>query len=372
MNDQQENNLWDSVGTHGVKKLSRPFAHSEFIHTLLTHSLIKVLYTNIHQRPMFSRLLSLIVVIAAFCLLAVKAEQNLRNELVQPSNAKVNQKRSLGDTAETYPTDPLGYASLWLSEFAYCPSGTNYMNLNFAGKADTQDFVPTAQFSVADDDSILGFIGHQHSKSAIWVAYRGSSDIENWITNLDFIRMSYPLCNGCSVHEGFYTAMLKAIADIRSAVAQLHAAYPSYRIVVTGHSLGAALATLTALDLAQTYGSGVKLYNYGCPRIFNDDGANWASSGVIDIVARRTHYRDPVPHLPGEMFGFHHTIGEIYENGPIGDYPNFPGGPLRTCSGEEDSDCADHWDGIWPYEFTTADHLLYSGVHMGSGGCQYL
>jgi len=35
---------------------------------------------------MFSRLLSLIVVIAAFCLLAVKAEQNLRKEdyLIRP------------------------------------------------------------------------------------------------------------------------------------------------------------------------------------------------------------------------------------------------------------------------------------------------
>jgi len=332
---------------------------------------------------MLSRILALIVVIAAFCNLTVNADQNLRNDLILPSNVQVmgakgltqkslNQERSLSDTAESYSSDPLGYTSLWLSEFAYCSNGGNFMNLDFAGKSYTQDFVPTAQFAVADDSSITGFIGHQASKSAIWVAFRGSSDIENWITNLDFVRMSYPLCSGCSVHEGFYTAQQKAIADIRNAVAQLHAAHPSYKIVVTGHSLGAALATLTALDLARTYGSGVRVYNYGCPRIFNEAGANWASSGVIDIAARRTHYRDPVPHLPEELFGFRHTTGEIYENGPISDYPNFPGGALRTCSGEEDGGCVDQWDGIWPIGYVTADHLLYSGVHMGSGGCQYL
>jgi len=334
---------------------------------------------------MFSRLLSLIVVIAAFCLLTVKAEQNLRNELVQPNYAKHTKvmgdreyarkfpdrkdasPRTLTDSAAYYPQDPLGYASLYLSEFAYCSNGGDFMGLNYSGVSYVQDFVPTAQFAVGSGGSITGFIGYQPSVSTIWVAFRGSSDIANWITNLDFIRQSYPLCSGCSVHEGFYTAEQEALPQVQNAVSQLVSQYPSYNIVVTGHSLGAALATLTALDLAQTYGSGVSVYNYGCPRMFNQAGANWASSGVINIGARRTHYQDIVPHLPQEIFGFVHTNGEIYEGGPISSYPNFPGGPLQDCSGEEDPNCADQWDGT-----SIADHLLYSGVAMGSGGCQYL
>ena len=334
---------------------------------------------------MLSRILALIVVIAAFCNLTVNAGQNLRNDLIQPNYAKKTKimgdvefarkfpnqtdtsPRLLSDTAESYPSDPLGYASLYLSEFAYCSNGGNFMNLDFSGVSYVQDFVPAAQFAVGSDGSITGFIGYQPSVSTIWVAFRGSSDIANWITNLDFIRMSYPLCSGCSVHEGFYTAEQQALPQIQNAVQQLVAAYPSYSIVVTGHSLGAALATLTALDLAQTYGSGVSVYNYGCPRIFNQAGANWASGGAVYIGARRTHYQDIVPHLPQEIFGFVHTNGEIYEGGPISSYPNFPGGPLQTCSGEEDPNCADQWDGT-----SIADHLLYSGVALGSGGCQYI
>ena len=150
-------------------------------------------------------------------------------------------------------------------------------------------------------------------------------------------------------------------------LSNLASKYPGYKIAVTGHSLGAALATLTALELIDSFGSKVVVYNYGCPRLFNGDGANWASSGVVNIAARRTHYKDIVPHAPPYLSGYRHTVGEVYEGGPSSDYPNFPGGPLQVCEGEESDKCADQWD-----IGSISDHLLYSGVHMGTGGCEYL
>jgi hypothetical protein len=74
-----------------------------------------------------------------------------------------------------------------------------------------------------------------------------------------------------------------------------------------------------------------------------------------------------VPHTPPEAMGFRHTTGEIYENGPSSNYSNFPGGPLKDCQGEEDTSCADQYDGA-----SISDHLLYSGLAMGSGGCAFL
>lgn len=338
---------------------------------------------------MFGRVLAFIVVIAAFCNLAVNAAEDglvmplwARDGKVMgdvefgrkyPSNT-IKKERVL-DTASSYKTDPFGLASLFLSEAAYCGSVLgqgSFLNIDFSQIAYARDFVVTNEFAVGKDGSITGFVGYQPSTSAIWVSFRGSSDLENWITNLDFIRRSYRLggCSGCSVHEGFSTAAQEAIPSIAAAVSSLQNQYPNYQIVVTGHSLGAALATLTALDLAVTYGfgSGVRLYNYGSPRVFNHAGANFASSGVINIAARRTHCKDIVPHLPYEIFGYRHIDDEIYEGCSIEEYPRGSGGgPLKTCSGEEDPHCADQWDG-----HSIADHLLYGGIAMGINGCQYL
>jgi len=271
----------------------------------------------------------------------------------------------LGATANSYPSDPLGYATLYYSEYAYC---LNYMSANYNSNQYTSGFVPTLSFSSGKADSIVGFVGYQANTNAIIVSYRGSENIQNWVTNLSFVRETYPNCDGCSVHKGFYNAEQEVFPQIADEVAKLSAAHPSFSIVVTGHSLGAALATLTALGLAPLYGaSRVKLYNYGCPRMFNQAGAIWASSGVISIGARRTHYKDMVPHTPPEAMGFRHTAGEIYENGPSSNYPNFPGGPLQDCQGLEDTSCADQYDGA-----SISDHLLYSGLAMGTGGCDAL
>ena len=81
--------------------------------------------------------------------------------------------------------------------------------------------------------------------------------------------------------------------------------YPGYPVVVTGHSLGAALSTLAALDLACTAWnnpanpmshppiSPVVVYNYGSPRLGNQAFANT----VNDLVATpvRGHFPAPTP-----------------------------------------------------------------------------
>ena len=275
----------------------------------------------------------------------------------------------VGANAQSYPNDPFGYSSLYFSEIAYCADAPypSFMDRDYTTTPFVTDFVPTYYIQYGPSASTRGFIGYQPSINAIIVSYRGSSDIENWFTNLNFIFTSYPNCNNCKVHEGFYEAEQSVIDDVMQEVSRLNGLYPDYSIVVTGHSLGAALATLTALDLVGTFGSLVNIYNYGCPRMFNQAAANWASSGVVNIGARRTHYKDIVPHSPPEFMDFVHTSGEIYEQGTPSTYPTFPGAPLQDCSGEEDPNCADQWD--WT---SIDDHLLYSGVVMGSGGCSAL
>ena len=278
-----------------------------------------------------------------------------------PLNANVTSTVS----ASSYKSDRYGFSSLFFSEYAYC----DFMNANYANARNTytRDFHIYTKVS-ADGGNNLGFVGYQPSIAAIVVSFRGSTTFQNWVDNLDLLLVNYSKCSDCSVHSGFQNIKNSLIDQVKNAVAALNSQYPSYNILVTGHSLGGALATLTALDLVGIYGSRrIHLYNYGSPRVFNDVGANYADSKLSN-VARRTHRQDIVVHLPWTIQGYRHISGEIYENGEDTNFA--PNTALQNCNGQEDSKCADQW--TWIGEQKSADHLYYSGVKMGSGGCYLL
>jgi hypothetical protein len=52
---------------------------------------------------------------------------------------------------------------------------------------------------------IQGFTGYSAASNAIILAFRGSSNINNWIINLSFNQIAYPKCPNCKVHNGFFT-----------------------------------------------------------------------------------------------------------------------------------------------------------------------
>jgi len=244
-----------------------------------------------------------------------------------------------------------GNASLWHSEVTYCDPA-HYLSRNYVGY--TSSFVPVAKIEDASK-STYGYIGYQPNIETIFVTFRGSEDIQNWVTNLEATLTSYPLCSGCQVHKGFYEAEQAVFPNILAQVKSLKSKYPNYSVIATGHSLGAALASLTAFDLVSNGVSGVQLYDYGSPRVGNTAFADWASKGSVPVT-RCTHYKDMVPHTPMHE-RFTHMAGEIYEDLKSG-------GPLYDCSGEEDPKCSYQWS-ITSIE----DHLLYQGLTMGSGGC---
>jgi predicted lipase len=76
------------------------------------------------------------------------------------------------------------------------------------------------------------------SQSAIYVVFRGSTSISDWVNNLDAILTDYPRCSSCKVHKGFYKAQQAVISYVTSSVQALRQKYPSYSVIVTGHSLG--------------------------------------------------------------------------------------------------------------------------------------
>lgn len=276
------------------------------------------------------------------------------------------------DQVSDYKNSPLGLSSLYHAETAYC--GPDFMNMDYDTNQYTKGFKPTFHIEYGGKNSTQGYIGYQTNINAIVVSFRGTEDVKNWITDLTAYRVPWPMCDntneddgdgGCSVHKGFYQAEQNVIGDVLSQVGSLLNKYPSYDVLVTGHSLGAALATLTAFDIAYAYpDANVVVNNYGSPRMFNQAGADFASSGkMVTIGARRTHCKDIVIHQPPMALNFVHVAGEIYEDCGA-DGKGDTEGELHDCSGEEDDSCADQYNGA-----STSCHLLYGGVVMGEGGC---
>lgn len=98
---------------------------------------------------------------------------------------------------------------------------------------------------------------------------RGTVDLMNWIENFSYKLRDYSHCEGCLIHDGFYFDYMSVSNAMANSVQALIQMYPSARIVVTGSSLGGALATIAALDLQIRMGIVDELHVFGCPRVGN-------------------------------------------------------------------------------------------------------
>lgn len=241
----------------------------------------------------------------------------------------------------------------WLSAAAYC-GASKYKTHVFKGP--TTGFVVT--YVIDDHLDTQGYIGYLPSDSSIYVVFRGSSSIQNWITNLEVTKVAYTgSCCGlsCQVHKGFYSAEQSLIAGVLNEVKRLRGLYPTYKVKCTGHSLGAALAQLTAMDLKNKGGFTVStVYNFGQPRIGD---ANYASCSSSSLPTERvTHLKDTVPHIPYESWGFVHECREAYESTTTTVNP-----AVKDCSATncDDATCAEQWQF---YQTNVDDHLVYLGL----------
>lgn len=202
-----------------------------------------------------------------------------------------------------------------------------------------------------------GFTGYSADGNIV-VAFRGSSNIENWFADLDFKKMPYPdaSCSGCEVHTGFFQVYLEMAASMLSDVQALVNKYPGAPVLVTGHSLGAAVSLHAAVDITNKINgiSSLELYNFGLPRVGNPAFAAWAASILpAGKQYRVTHSRDPVPHVPPMDFGFLHAWHELwYDNNGDSSYSD-----CADSATAEDPNCS---DSVIPIDIE--NHLLYLGI----------
>ena len=104
-----------------------------------------------------------------------------------------------------------------------------------------EGFVPTAVLYDEPSDS-QGYVGYMPSNNSIYVVFRGSESVANWLTDFDATQTYYetwPECN-CKVHNGFYRAVQAMQPDALAEVKRLRQQFPWAEIKTAGHSLGGA------------------------------------------------------------------------------------------------------------------------------------
>ncbi len=126
------------------------------------------------------------------------------------------------------------------------------------------------------------------------------------------------------------------------------AKYPHSHIRTSGHSLGAALSLISALEISKKYPFKIDyIYNYGCPRIGNPRLTQEMTKRFINIF-RIIHNADIFPHLPPMELEYRHAPYEVFYD------ENFEHFKVCDKSGE-DKTCS---TSLYP-KYKAEDHHFY-------------
>lgn len=110
-------------------------------------------------------------------------------------------------------------------------------------------------------------VGYHERLDAILLIFRGTEDVRNWIQDFSYYQVPYPRCKDCKVHAGFYADYLSISLQLVSTIEQSLRKHPTASIITLGSSLGAAIATITALEFQSLFGNVGELQTFGGPRV---------------------------------------------------------------------------------------------------------
>lgn len=184
------------------------------------------------------------------------------------------------------------------------------------------------------------------------------------------------------VHPGFcayYNSLVQGGID--TALADLAAANPGLHLLFTGHSLGAAAATIAAADVGfrlKLKSNRILLYTFGEPRVGNKVFAEYVDS-TVDGSARVVHSCDLVTNLApccasvnwlGQKSECSSEAQCPYHRGNAVHYSEDSGADWVECSAGEDPKCG--CGNLWQQGLQgIQDHQAYFGVELVSECCSW-
>jgi triacylglycerol lipase len=149
---------------------------------------------------------------------------------------------------------------------------------------------PGADLLVAQLPSVAGqvYVVTDHASREHRIAARGTANLRNALFDAKYVKR-FDAAAGILLHEGFEQSAQAAYAAIRPALR------PGYRISLTGHSLGGAVAAILMMYLHHDGFEIHEAVTFGQPKVTNAQGAAlFERFPLLRIV----DCGDPVPLLP--------------------------------------------------------------------------
>lgn len=166
------------------------------------------------------------------------------------------------------------------------------------------------------DEVSIGLICQENKTGDVAIAIRGTEGWLEWIHDADFLQVPCPFLAGAGHTEDGFTDMYESLRigttagspTVVNALAKLP--QPVGSVTVCGHSLGGALATLLALDVAaNTAFTSPAVYTYGSPRT-GDSLFAATFDQVVKNSWRVANRVDIVPALPPPL-DYEHVLNPV-------------------------------------------------------------
>ena len=214
-----------------------------------------------------------------------------------------------------------------------------------------------------------GYVAVSHTLKVIVVAFRGSEDLGQ--ATVQFLESLFSsktrFLNGAV--ESYWKRGFQKLwqSSMETEVKDVVAKNPSYQIWVTGHSLGAAMASLTSTWLAYyniAPRKNIILYTFGMPRVGNYDYA-LQHDQLLNNSWRVVNYNDMVPHFPRVALesilngSYHHGVEVFYGEEATSVYSKH-----KECHGKpynEDVECS-----FSKQKKSIERHRNYFGIPVGT------
>ena len=172
-------------------------------------------------------------------------------------------------------------------------------------------------FQASDRSSVQAFLAFGPQVAILSFRSTDPNKIEDWLTDAKFKPKAWDPGLGC-VHEGFAETLgglesqagkASSYAAIRDEIAKLHGT--GRLLYITGHGLGAALATLSAARLVANKVYPVQgVYTFGSPRVGDQAFADAYGRALGNRTFRVVNNEDLVTRVPPRLSGYKH-VGEL-------------------------------------------------------------
>jgi len=236
--------------------------------------------------------------------------------------------------------------------------GTNILQVGGDGDATPRFFI------ASDPQSQSVVVAHQGTDPTEFLSLLNDAEVAQ--VAMDSARFPQA-ASGTLVHDGFQDTQNRTSSVVLSAVQSALQSTGFTRVLTTGHSLGAAVATLDALMLKMALPSNIEVDSvvFGLPRVGNQPFADMVDA-MFPTFTHVTNQNDPIPIVPPHTLNFQQPSGEAHINSVDSSSGN---ANMVSCPDQENDNCSDKNLIADPFGITNHLGPYFSGISFGGSAC---